>query len=120
MRQLRRSFGVAFFSRGYQESGTEITRPSLSTTLTAPAVTFTAATRSSAASAEEPMPCLQQQLLILFHERFYLIQFAGTKAIIFRQRYSNEPILRRQIVTINVHVWWFIRLVAVKIEPIRT
>src|SRR5437868_7006975 len=90
-RQFFRSFGFAFFRRGYQARGTDITRPSLRETVSASGVTLTLATRPSAARAEEPIPCLQKQFLILFHEQFYPSQNSRTKSIIAYLRGGKEP-----------------------------
>src|SRR5580698_7489008 len=60
--QFLRCAGVALSRRGYQTSGTVMTRPSRKLTLSASSVDWASNTRSSAADAEKLIPCLPEIL----------------------------------------------------------
>src|SRR5208337_3912150 len=75
---------VASSSRGYQTSGTVMTRPSRRLTLMVSSVNWTSSTRSSALlcadDAEKLIPCLQKPLTRIPHQRLYLAPFMGAKS----------------------------------------
>src|SRR5450759_2667764 len=117
--QWRRWSEVAFSRRGYHASGTVMVRPSTSRTLSSSSEHSTDETRSSVILAEMAIPRLQQFFSMLFHETVQFAQFPGTESDVSRQRNRIEPKLSRKRLTVNVDVGWFVRLVAIKVEPVR-
>src|ERR1017187_588232 len=118
-----RCVAVASSSRGYQTSGTVMTRPSRRLTLIASSVNWTSSTRSSvllcADDAEKLIPCLQKPLPRIPHHRLYLAQFVGAKSKVARQLDGTKPEFSRQIVAVNMNIWRLVGLVTVEVEAIR-
>src|SRR5271155_5537104 len=95
MRQFLRWAAVALSNRGYQARGTIILRPSLKATQKVSLVNVTFTTRSSAASAKIPIPCLQTPYLPLSYERQDTTQFLRRKPESFRPLRPVAGLLER-------------------------
>jgi hypothetical protein len=81
-------------------------------------VKLTLETRSSAFNAKMPIPRLSESGLIGLNNRFYSMKLDGTKPKVDSQCDRFQPKLRREIVSVHVDMAWFVRLMAVEIEPI--
>jgi hypothetical protein len=118
--QLERCSGVAWRSLGYQARGTEMTRPSMSSTVRKSSDNEAVLTRSSARVAKIPIPSLQKHSYVLFYDAFDLAELVRAEPEIASQSDRFEPEFRREFIAIDVDVRWFIRFVAEEIETVRT
>lgn len=57
---------------------------------------------------------------MLHYDAIQHTQFTRIKAKILGQRNWIEPELYRQIISIYVHMWWFVWLVTIEIESVRS
>jgi hypothetical protein len=118
-RQLLRSSGVACNSLGYHATGTEIVRPSSSSTVTLSSVTTTflaVAGRISTAKVVIPLP--QQILSVLLNKSVQPIDLGSTKATAALNPDRIKPELRNLVITFNVHVRGLIPIPCVKEESV--
>jgi hypothetical protein len=65
------------------------------------------------------IPCLQERLLVLLHYGLYPTKFGGVKSKVLGQRNGKKPELCGVLIPVNMHMRWFIRFVAEKIESVR-
>src|SRR5206468_8705401 len=100
----RRSAAVAAAKRGYQASGTDTTRPSRSSTTSAPLVTFTAVASGVADAADVLMPSPLDCSLVRPNQRRYRREFSFREAVVVFQAHRVNPVLRRLPVARNVHM----------------
>jgi hypothetical protein len=61
------------------------------------------------------MPGLQKTLFVLYDNLSQIAKFFGAEAQIVGKSSGFQPELARLLVTINMHMWRFIRFVAVEI-----
>ena len=118
--QLLRSARVAWFRRGYQESGTKRKRPSLKATLNWSAVNETSITCGSASRTKVFMPCLQQHRFMLNNTPGNITQFMFLKTSVFSQRNWHQPKLSDTAVSLYMNMGWFALIRAKKDEKVRT
>src|SRR5438876_325572 len=94
-------------------------RPSRRATLNVSFVTFTSATRSSAASAKMPMPSLQECRLMLHHPLLKPPQLFGREAEVPCEADRLQPELGRQIVPIDMDMRRLLGFMVVEVKAVR-
>src|ERR1700716_1855294 len=99
-RQLLRSSGVPCKSRGYQVRGTDIERPSFSSTVRLSAVIRMFCALTSA--LKELIPTPRQNLAVFFNEIQDTSDFAFAKASARLQSQRIKPKLRHVVIALNV------------------
>src|SRR5271157_4538549 len=118
-RQLLRSSGVACKSLGYHATGTEIVRPSSSSTVILSSVTTTflaVAGRISTAKVVIPLP--QQMLSVLLNKSVQPSDLRSTEATTALKPDRIKPELRNLVITLNMHVRWLIAIPCVEKESV--
>ncbi len=105
--QLFRSAGVAWYRRGYQESGTRRVRPSLKSTINLSAVKEISMTCGSASRTKVFMPCLQQYGLMFNYSPGNITQFMLFEPSVFSQRNWRQPKLGDISVLLNMDMGRF-------------
>src|SRR5712692_8982169 len=110
--------GVALKSRGNQPRGTEMVRPSASTTLRLWVEQDTSTARALAFSTEVLMPPLQEELPVLEDKSSNLREFVVSKAPHVRQSQGFEPKLCVASRMTDVDVRWLAALHAEEEEPV--
>ena len=119
--QRRRSAGVPSANRGYQDKGTDTTRPSRNSTTNAPLVTRTvrAAAVASFTDTEIVMPRPQQCRFIRTNDCHDSIEFRGTETIIVRSPNRRQPELGKLCIALDVDVRRFVAITRKEKEPVR-
>src|SRR5260370_30342296 len=105
-------------SRGYHAKGTVIERPSLRSTIKLSSVTTSLCALVSATKVLIPTP--QQIFSTLLDELLNAIDFAAAKSATSVQSHRIEPELSNIILPLNMHMFRFVAIASVKVEPIRS
>jgi hypothetical protein len=118
-RQLLRSSVVACNSLGYHAIGTEIVRPSSSSTVTLSSVTTTfLAVVGRISTAKVVIPVPQQILSVLLNKSVQPSDLGSTEATAALKPDRIKPELRNLVITFNMYVWGFIPIPCVEEESV--
>src|SRR4051794_18437207 len=112
-----RCSGVASDRRHDHAKGTVIVRPSSNCAEITSSETETLWIRGSTFGAVLT-PSLQDLLDVTNHLSTNLIQLPRGETIVPSQRHRDKPVLADSVLTLNVHVFRFVAVEAVKEEPI--
>src|SRR5262249_27536868 len=105
---------------GYQASGAAIVRPSASSIASVSSLTSTRVARATRGSTvEEPIPTLQQLLLMLLNQAPDPVNLPPAEAVAALQANGIKPEFRLGIVAIDVDVWWFAAIACVEEKTVR-
>lgn len=96
--------GVAFCNRGNQTNGTDISRPSASTTRRLSSVQLTSTARGSTSTAKVLIPFLQQRVPILFDNLLHFRQLTTTETARFHERYRVQPEFSKPFTLLDVNM----------------
>jgi hypothetical protein len=80
----------------------------------------TSFTRSPGPTSEACIPFLQQGAFVFLEHALYTTKFHRTESKVPSQCDGLRPELGRLIVTIHVHVRWFVGFVTVEVDALRT
>src|SRR5262245_10751560 len=115
----RRSRGKPSARRGYQESGTDTTRPSRNSTTSARSVTRTfLAAAVSGATLEVVMPCLREFGFVLSNNPADSIQFRFAESIVVRHSHWPKPELGQLTVSLYMDVNGLVSVAGEEEKPV--
>lgn len=104
--QCCRSSDVACTSRGYQDRGTVINRPSARLAVSVSSVVVTDVAIATAVSiCEELIPGLKERCLVALYGSLNASQLRSREVAIRRQCYGPQLHLRKTVIALDVNVW---------------
>src|SRR5262245_10276824 len=120
MSQCARCSGVALASRGYQDSGALMVRPSMRPTLSSRSVTVTVQSLISAVSyrSEEDIPSLQQVIAPRPRQLHHVTQFTRGKTVVSGKLAALQPEFRRRAAPLDMQMRRFRAIVADEVDTI--
>src|SRR6186713_2039835 len=117
---LPRSFALAWSKRGYHAKGTEILRPSVSSTVKVSSVTATAVARGVVVSVTEVViPGLQQLPPVLIDEAGDVAKLCPPKTAAAGEPYWIEPELGDARIPLDMNVRGLVTVSRIEEKPIR-
>ncbi len=117
-RHLFLSSGVAFCNRRDHTNGTEISRPSASTTRKLSSVQLTSTARGSTSTAKVLIPFLHKRFSVLLNNPLYFRQLSATETSRLHQRYRVEPKLGVSFSLLYMNVWRLVSFQAEEEKPV--
>ncbi len=119
-RQLSRSSGVTWTSRGNQTNGTEMVRPSLRSTLKVSSVTVTfSAVGTAISTAEILIPRLQECSVMIVYKLVHSTNLSAGKSSTPVQSDRLKPELGQFLFTFDMHMRRFIAIPCIEEKTVR-